>query len=338
MSSAIRWNGWGGIIFGISIVIALLFCIPRLTISYNLGRMDGFWADWLFRLAGSFLVAFILLILSVQQGSARRIILSNVLVAFCFYVVLLVIHQNYFQGRLPLKLSRYIFTISFVLEVILVWVIAKLIRLSIKKQLLHNQHQELRQLHNEIALNQLKNQLQPHFFFNTLTTLKGLIQFKPDQALGFVHEMADFFRVMLDMNNRKTISLGEEIHFVNSYVNLLRARFPASFYFEVRIPQTILSVSIPAISVQLLIENAFKHTSFSERDPLTIEIFWQAPFLVVQNNYNPVNTLFLGTRVGLENLNSRFQLFFNKEIQWGCTDRHFQVYLPLISTNESSNH
>lgn len=329
MSSALQRPISPGMVLGIALVIALLFCLPRVSLVYHIKNADGFWLDWAFRISGAFMTAACLLYIGISRLTAPRVLLYQIATALALFAVLLSLQMKYFPGRLPAKVSSYLFALSYWLEVVLLCVTTMLLRVSIKKQRLSFELQNLQLLHSDNTLNQLKNQLKPHFFFNALTTLKGLILYSPRQAADFVDELSDFFRTLLEMNDKRINTVREELELAKCYCHLMKARFPNSFFLTIRVPDEILHCLLPAVSIQSLVENSFKHTNFSESAPLFIEIFAESDKLIVQNNYNPVKSLHISTGTGLQNLNNRFLLLFKKTILWEEVDDCFKVHLPL---------
>jgi len=202
-----------------------------------------------------------------------------------------------------------------------------LIRNSQQVQL---ENQELRA---ENLLNQyeaLKNQLNPHMLFNSLNTLRSLIREAPGKAQDYLQELSSVLRYTLQENENKSVTLKEEMEFVEAYLFLLKMRYEENLVFNIRIDKKMEECSIPPMSVQMLIENAVKHNEISNRKPLTIEVMAEEGKLTVINKIQPKRSPYVGTGIGLANLNKRYQLLFRKEITVQKEKNLFSVTIPLM--------
>ena len=177
----------------------------------------------------------------------------------------------------------------------------------------------------------LKQQLKPHFLFNSLNTLKSLIKRDPELAEQFVNELSQVYRYMLTHQIKKVVSVKEEMDFLNSYLYLLRIRFGESISTSINIPVHVQSAEIPPNTLQILIENSVKHNAFSLKKPLVIKVYYIDEFLVVENNLQYKEENSESSNLGLYNINSRYKLLFNKEIVISKTQDCFKVLLPLFN-------
>jgi len=175
----------------------------------------------------------------------------------------------------------------------------------------------------------LKEQLSPHFFFNTLNTLSSLIRTgNKSDSLEFVDSLSDVYRYILDSQTNDTVKISEEIDFVKSYIFLLKKRFGNSIEYSIDINSQMTDKYIPALSIQILIENAVKHNVFSERQPLIIRIEQQISSIIVTNNIHSKSNS-EGHGIGLSNLNKRIQLLAGKEIIIHSDQSTFSVSIPI---------
>lgn len=176
----------------------------------------------------------------------------------------------------------------------------------------------------------LKNQLDPHFLFNSLNTLNGLIGMEDDKAHDYVDNLSSIFRYTLQ---RKTIcKLNEEIEFVNSYINLLKIRYGENLMVRYEIDRKYEEWYIMPVSIQLLVENAIKHNIISNKKPLSILIQTTGQgSIIVENIINPKLQNGLSGGVGLSNLTDRYSILFRKPINITNNDGIFSVEIPLIS-------
>lgn len=182
---------------------------------------------------------------------------------------------------------------------------------------------------NLIALHEsLKQQLNPHFLFNSLTTLKSLVKQDQTQSLKFIDGLASIYRYMLVYNGRDEVTLHDEIRFLESYVGLLQIRYGDAFAVHIQIPPSILGATLPPNTLQILIENVVKHNVFSQKRPLRVRIYEEGGFLTVENNLQFKNAEET-SGVGLSNINDRFLILKGKRILIGKDENSFKVSLPI---------
>lgn len=181
-------------------------------------------------------------------------------------------------------------------------------------------------------LESLKSQIDPHFLFNNLNILSSLIDKDKERSKTFLNNFADVYRLLLRSRAEDLVTLREELDFIQSYCYLIQTRFDESirFTFDISPPQKQLM--LPPLTLQLLIENAIKHTLITEKKPLWIQIASEADnTLVVTNNLNeklPGDAKYSGN--GLENIRMRYRHFTSKRIQVEKTHHEFKVTIPLI--------
>ncbi len=184
----------------------------------------------------------------------------------------------------------------------------------------------------EAELQALKNQIDPHFIFNSLNTLSHLIEEKPQKARQFNDSLADVYRYILHNKERTLVLLREEMDFVNDYFLLLTIRFENAVQLKIDISDEINNTSlIPPISLQLLLENAIKHNEFSDETPLVISIEAKDGQLVITNDIHKKELRKESSRIGLPNLNERYRLTANNSIAINDTGKQFIVSLPILT-------
>jgi sensor histidine kinase YesM len=192
--------------------------------------------------------------------------------------------------------------------------------------LLENEH--LKNENLQVQLTSLKNQLNPHFLFNSLNTLSWLINEDKEKSQHYLQKLSQVLRYSLSMQEQSLVPLKEELTLVDSYIFLLQIRFGDNLKITKNIDNT--DFSIPPLSLQLLIENAIKHNIISTKSPLNIwiESNKNEKTLIVKNTLNrKMNSE--GTGIGLVNLNERFKILANHEIEIEKNEA-FIVILPLI--------
>jgi sensor histidine kinase YesM len=189
--------------------------------------------------------------------------------------------------------------------------------------------QELKQARLEANILSLKEQLSPHFLFNTLNTLSTLTAEK--QAQDFIQEMAKVYRYVLQYKEKNVATLREELQFLSSYWYILKARFENSVSLSVDIPEELLDSSVPPLTLQMLIENVIKHNTANEEKPLAVRIYSAEKVIVVENVHRPKLNPQDVNGSGLKNIRQRYKLLFGQEIEIHKDSRLFQVKLPVIS-------
>ncbi|MBC7873372.1 MAG: histidine kinase [Ferruginibacter sp.] len=176
----------------------------------------------------------------------------------------------------------------------------------------------------------LQNEMDPHFLFNALNTLNHLIMNNPQQAHLYNNKLAQVYKYFLINKNKELISLENELDFIDDYFYLLQLRYDKKLLLEIQLNPESGKVMIPPCSLQILLENAIKHNSFSDEDPLLIVIAVNGQYIRVANKMKPKPYLTDSTQIGLNNLSSRYRLLFNKDIIISPGDEHFTVNLPII--------
>jgi two-component system, LytTR family, sensor kinase len=195
----------------------------------------------------------------------------------------------------------------------------------------------------------LKNQVNPHFLFNSLNTLVHLIPENPDSAIKFVQKLSKVYRYILEMRDAATTPLSIELEFLKAYIFLLKERFGDNLQVDLTAIEMITShidrvtsnqpintsslceKHIIPLSLQIVFENAIKHNIISAQRPLTITVSIENnERLIVKNNLQRKNQIQEGTGVGLQNIRNRYQLVSQKDIDIIVTKESFIVSLPLF--------
>lgn len=178
----------------------------------------------------------------------------------------------------------------------------------------------------------LKNQLHPHFLFNSLTALKSLIRKDPVLAEDYLVKLSEFLRFSISHNEQNVVSLQEELKFSTYYLDMQKIRFRNALMFTVDIPPDQLTrFSLPVFSLQLALENAIKHNKLTQEQPLSIAIRYIGPdCLLVENNIHEKLNAGPGSGIGLKNLSDRYKLLIDEDIRIDNNAEFFRVYLKLI--------
>ncbi len=177
----------------------------------------------------------------------------------------------------------------------------------------------------------LKNQLDPHFLFNSLNVLTSLIDENPDNAQKFTTSLSKIYRYVLEQKNKDLVTVSEELKFAKTYMSLLQMRFEDALKFS--LPETVSDpeLKIVPLSLQLLLENAVKHNVITSDNPLIINIYEEDGYLVVENNTNPKASLEKSTKVGLKNISQRYSLISRQPVDIIKNHQSFKVRLPLLN-------
>jgi len=177
----------------------------------------------------------------------------------------------------------------------------------------------------------LKSQLSPHYLFNSLNTISSLIHKDKDKAELFIRKLAETYTYVLDSKNHRLVSLEEELAFIESYYYLLQVRFGHTIRYECKIKDHLLSMALPPLSIQILMENAIKHNTCSQDTPLSIKITsTRAGSLTIENNKTTSPIHVSSMKVGLNNIRLRYSFFTHDPVQIEDGDC-FKVSLPLLS-------
>jgi len=198
-------------------------------------------------------------------------------------------------------------------------------------QRLQSELEQFKQEHAEFQLQILKDQINPHFLFNSLTTLSSLIYVNQDDASKFVRQLAKVYRFVLEYKEKEVIALETELSILQAYLDLTEARFGENLTVQIQVEAGVKTRGIPPMTLQTLIENAIKHNIASQTRPLHIRVFVEAPdYLVVQNTLQRIANSAYASRIGLNNVIARYQYVTPREVIFDEAGGKFTVKLPLL--------
>ncbi|MDD2985857.1 2TM domain-containing protein [Flavobacterium sp.] len=182
----------------------------------------------------------------------------------------------------------------------------------------------------------LKNQIDPHFLFNSLNVLSSLIEENPANAQKFTTSLSKIYRYVLEQKDKELVTVAEELAFAKTYMNLLKMRFENSITFEM--PEfeidselAMTDAKVVPLSLQLLLENTIKHNIVSEKKPLNIKISIINNELIVENNKQKKEVLQDRRGVGLQNIVSRYAILTQRNVLVEDTDEYFRIKLPILT-------
>ncbi len=177
----------------------------------------------------------------------------------------------------------------------------------------------------------LKQQVNPHFLFNSLNVLTSLIKVDPDLAEVFTERLSIVYRNVLENKDKNLVSLGSEMDFIKAYIFLLDIRFSNKIFVKTSFDEKDFDAYVVPLALQLIIENAIKHNTFSKKNPLNIELFIdENSFINIINNLQSRKTQMISTGVGLVNISKRYSLLSDRQPVFELTDTQFIAKIPLI--------
>jgi two-component system LytT family sensor kinase len=182
----------------------------------------------------------------------------------------------------------------------------------------------------QVQFDNLKNQLNPHFLFNALTSLNGLISENQGLASQFLQHLSKVYRYVLQNKDKNFVTLTTELDFIQNYIFLLRTRFEQGLTINVDIRTDALERAIVPVTLQILIENAIKHNVVDKNSPLSIDISSIGNYLIVSNNLQNKKTVEASNKQGLDNLRSLYKFMTDNPVMIEQTDTRFAVKVPLL--------
>ncbi|MBV5283581.1 MAG: histidine kinase [Paludibacter sp.] len=265
----------------------------------------------------------------VEKSKSHKILL-NILAYLGFTLLAILIHKPIWSmlERMPIgffirdELGRnlIIFSISVV--------VANAFHSFQQNQQMKNKILEIQRQSLAGQIESLKQQINPHFFFNSLNTLSGLAQEDTQKMLEFIEKLSQVFRYVLEIQEKNVVTVAEEMNFARAYIYLLKVRFEEKFSIEIS-PDLDENALVPSLCTQLLLENCFKHNSMSSSNPLIIKIIAGNGYLVICNSIMQMNQT-SGNGIGLKNLNERSKLLAGKAIEITTDNECFTVKVPTI--------
>jgi LytS/YehU family sensor histidine kinase len=182
----------------------------------------------------------------------------------------------------------------------------------------------------QYKLEALKNQLNPHFLFNSFSTLISLIPDNQLLAEQYAHSLSNVYRYILNMHDRELVSIEDELEFIDAYMFMVSIRFENKVSLCIEISEEQKIHYIPSFSLQLLVENAIRHNIISNKRPLNIAIRYEDKKICVKNNLQKKNSAENSTGLGLKNIISRYKFLSHEIVEVIRTEKEFIVKLPIL--------
>lgn len=256
-------------------------------------------------------------------------IIAHFIVAFSLFLILFYLYSlpegivaNY--QSVFIKLGILLFIITIIYQIIYFALYSYYSYATIQVEEIKQERKQV-----ELQLNALKSQLSPHFLFNGLNTISSLIYKDDTRAKLFIRKLAKMYDYTLKSYHSKLITIREELDFVSSYIYLVETRFENKFRCEISISDDLLETKIPPLTLQMLIENAVKHNTMSNEEPLSIHITSDQKYITIQNNITSIPFKVNSFKIGLKNISSRYLLLHGEGIII-TNGNNFIVKIPII--------
>lgn len=265
-------------------------------------------------------------------GVFAAIIVNVVLVTFCNYVNLVLFQKQNFSGffsgnmafinwfgiNVALLISAVLHAKGFIEE----W------KKSTRKEVVE---QKLIAKSANAQFESLKNQLDPHFLFNSLNVLSSLIDENPDQAQKFTASMSKIYRYVLEQKDKELVTVEEELDFAKTYCGLLKTRFEDSVNFDFKVNGNDKKLFVVPLSLQLILENCIKHNLATSQNPLNIKIFSENGYLFIENNLQVREQVRESAGIGLSNIVQRYSLLTKQNVFIEKSEDFFRVKIPILT-------
>jgi len=278
-----------------------------------------------------------ILLLSIEESKKpsktwKRYIFSYMLTIMFVAIIIWMINLFFIFPEKPKEAPSVLYPIINILALnTIILILSNAIIMRSKKEQTETELANFKIKHLEAEQQQLIQQMQPHFLFNSLSTLKSLIKNDTELAEEYLVKLSDFLRFTISAHENATILLAAETQFTSDYIDLQKIRFFGSFFCQISIPETCkLEYKIPVYALQTLVENAIKHNAFTEARPLNLSISFQEGFLIVSNNKIPKPISATRNGVGLKNLEKRYSLMTNNAVEVKDVADRFTVKIKLL--------
>jgi two-component system LytT family sensor kinase len=332
MDKVKRFQVSSKVIWGSSIALAILASIPKLF------DADSTFGDIIINASITLLFSIFIWyynMYTLPKFSSQRTntslfnwkLLLSVIMGILVMVILVIGHQELFQ--ISKMDAPIMFELRGVLINLIVYMFLHLLFQNYQTQQMGVELERTKAVNLGAQYELLKQQVNPHFLFNSLNTLKSMVDIQDPQSSDFILKLSDFYRFTLESRKMDLIQLREELQILNSYVYLLKARFEDGFVLENQVDQRQYDSAVPPFTLQLLIENCIKHNVVSLDKPLHIKLYTEGDFLVIENQIQLKRGV-LSTGAGLDNINQRFSHLIHKEIEIEKNETIFKVKIPMI--------
>jgi two-component system, LytTR family, sensor kinase len=310
--------------------LAYIYIVPAYFVEGRI--LETFFLSLIEIIARTFLAITIVLLLFHSKRTLKNIIFSLFKISFLFFLLtpLFMIGDGYFDNK-KVDWSFSSIAINILSEAQQIGILCTI--LAMKKYFdIHSYAQTLEKLNIENQLKALNNQVSPHFLFNNLNVLSGLISQNPIQAKEYLNRLALIYRHLIATTHNDIVLLKEELSFADDYIYLLNHRFQNAYEFiKEGIHLNNYDKYLPTCSLQSVLENIIKHNKGDNNNPLKTTIIINEDEIIVTNQKKLKELEFESTGFGLDNLKNRYKLLSNKQLEITVTDETFSVKLPLLN-------
>jgi two-component system LytT family sensor kinase len=267
-----------------------------------------------------------------ERSIAGRIALQLAIGAVFGMIVRFLIYE-FGEPNLPFRLDSLFLAATWALYIIATGCINTIFFISYfiskwKESLVRAERLEKEK--SQVQFDNLKNQLNPHFLFNALTSLNGLIFENQKLASEFLQQLSKVYRYVLQHSDRNFVSLKTELDFIRNYIQLAETRFSGALKINLTIAPNAEEQAIVPVTLQVLIENAIKHNIIDKEKPLVIDLITVGDYLIVSNNLQVRKTVESSNKQGLERLKSLYSFLTDKPVIIEPAGDRFSVKVPLI--------
>ncbi|UYZ58217.1 sensor histidine kinase [Hymenobacter latericus] len=274
---------------------------------------------------------------SVQKSAVEGLVVFGANLVVCFLTIylpyLIIIKADWVNVQLLPVRVRMAFIVSSMISLFSYYFVERE-RSRARLRQAQLRAEQLQKENFRAQLELLKNQVDPHFLFNSLNVLNSLIHKDPQLASRFLEQLSTVYRLTLDNSGRPVVSLQEELALVQAYVFLMQTRFGNNLQFSINLSPHVQQQGLPPASLQMLIENAIKHNGSTNKKPLQVRIFAEDGAVVVENNLQPRTTPETSTKIGLRNIVDRYRHLSPQPVHIEQTAETFRVTLPLLPLGE----
>ena len=326
-----------------SLLIALLVNTPKLLALREKGIVAQYWhfnpLELLYQVLFNLFFCGLIFHLNLNPSSKLSIYraknkislyaVSNAIIFVCaVFLGGLVQNKIFATAQLPKVYMAGNFVRLF-LSGILTGILIKIILLvrEAKNKDVENEQLKIAYMHTELEL--LKAQMNPHFLFNSLSSLSGVIRENPVLAQKYVRDLSTVFRYALNPSKNNLVTLSDELTMLKAFARLVTMRLENTFKMEINIPDEVLNYKLPHLTLQPLLENAVKHNAATLTRPLNVKLYMVGYWLALSNNLNEIPTPESSNEMGLANLNERFKIMVKQEIEISKSHNEFLVKIPL---------
>jgi sensor histidine kinase YesM len=338
MDKTEKWICWYS-----SLLIALMMNSVKLLALRENGIFAHYWhfdfAEWSFQILYNLAFCFLVFYLNLKNkgflttyGNQKKYViylLYNALIILPSVIVGSIIQRIVFGFKAIPGVIGSGYFIRFTLSAILIGIVIKIILLMREGKKKEVENEQVKNAYIATELELLKEQMNPHFLFNSLSSLSGVIRENPTLAQKYVRELSNVFRYALVRSKINMVFVNEELTMLQSFAQLVNMRLEGAFKLTINVNERFLSYKIPHLSLQPLLENAVKHNAATLANPLKVEIYVLFDHLIISNNLWEIPTPESSNGVGLVNLNERFKIMMQEEIVIEKNDDLFIVKLPI---------